>query len=282
MNKKILIYIISWLCIFQANTFALANDIFEEKHDITHYFDNIAISRIDSYGPNNIFAGYKLVLQPVILNKKNQTHFRHALSMPVRELGKPFWIITGNQLPVTEDTCISADLDDCESNPSDPFNTCYHSCATHGPEFLTYDKKNGDLYIISGTADVGQGGGGMLVFVANIHSKTIKFLRMIGGPVQAELSPSRENIAFFSGDEISVYNLKTRSDIAVIKSELNKIPVDNISAIDSLRWLNNTQFSYHENIYKNKFSTEIKVSTEYVYDLSRRSNISTKLLIDNK
>lgn len=182
----------------------------EDQVKMTRYFKNIAITSIASYGQDNTFAGYKLLVRPVIYNKNNFKPFRPGSDKPMHELGKPFWTITGQQLPATEETCLAANADSCESNPADPFNTCYNSCVTHGPRFLFYDKNKKDLYILATTADTGQAGGMMLVYVANIETKSIKFLRSISGWIAATLSPSGKYLVFYGGSTITIYNLKQK------------------------------------------------------------------------
>ena len=243
-----------------------------------YYFHNIAITSTASVGLNEKFAGYKLIVQPVTYNKDHMRPFRYGSNNHISELGSPIWIIAGSQLPATENTCIEADIDECESNPSDPFNVCYHSCVENGPEFLFYDKNKGDLYITTATDNVGQGGGPMLVFVANIPTKNIRFLRTIGGPIDATLSPSGKFLVFYGGDTITIYNLETKQDM-LIKKENNwtkgKVKLHILSVIN---WINDNQFVYRDNIYHDKFQNQWDSSTEYVYDITVQKNIKNQIL----
>ena len=257
-----------------------ANDIKPQIQDeirMTRFFQSVAITSVSSYGPEGNFAGYKLLVRPVIYNKDHFVPFRHTSNKPAHELGKPFWVITGNQLPATEDTCITADADSCDSDPADPYNVCYNSCIKYGPEFLYFNKDKNDLYILAPTEDVGQAGGKMLVYVANIQTKTIKFVKSIYGYVSATMSPSSRYIAFDGSAVITIHNLETKEDIEITKDNQweGKRRLHSLSVIS---WLNDTQFVYRDNIYHSKFQKGWDEATEYVYDITVRKNIKTRLL----
>jgi len=276
MKKLFFIKLI--LSLLLTKSFAAGIASTKDEIDSTQTFGNVAISNVVSRGENGTFAGYKLLIRPVIYNKDHIRPFIHGSNKPIHELGKPLWMITGSQLPATEDTCTEADIDSCESNPSDPFNVCYNSCVKNGPEFLFYDKNKGDLYIATATDNVGQGGGPMLIYVANVPTKSIRFLRTIGGPIDATLSPSGKFLTFYGGDTITIYNLETKKDILIKTENVWTKGKEKLHILSVLNWINDHQFVYRDNIYHDKFQNEWDFSTEYTYDITVQKNIKNQAL----
>lgn len=275
MKKLLLIHFLI-LNLFCTASFAAAT--IKDEIDETKTFGNVAISTIISRGENGEFAGYKLIVRPITYNKDHIKLFMRGSKKPAHELGLPLWTITGSQLPATEDTCIAANIDSCESNPADPFNVCYHSCIKNGPEFLFYDKRKGDIYITTATDNVGQGGGPMLVYVANIQTKNIRFLRTIGGPINATLSPSGKFLVFYGGDMITIYNLETKEDILIKTENIWTKGKEKLHILSVLRWVNDNQLVYRDNVYHDKFQNEWDKSTEYTYDINAQKNIKRFLI----
>jgi hypothetical protein len=194
------------------------------------------------------------------------------------------WEITPDQLPVNADTCVKADIDTCEYDPNDKsgLGGCYKSCIQYGPEFLAFDEKNGKLYLLADTIDIGTGGGSYLGFEADIATKSIKYLKVFGGPAYGKLSPSGRFLLVVSGGLIDIYDTQTQASFNYFKQNNWEKGHEQLYSIGSIKWLSDAQFSFQQGARHSKFQSSCDEMTEYVYDIAQRKIIHSRLMNKNE
>jgi len=229
-----------------------------EKIVSTHLYKMIAIHSVDDFktGENKLFAK-KIIIQAVIF-KPNPSKNRMIRNMHpmIPVYGHMDWIITGNDLPVSESDCREIDSLLCSeylsNNPNQ--SACYKPCIILGPEFLAFDEKAGKLYLTAETAAGGNAGWPLLSFVADIQKKEIKPLKLVNGPTTAYLSPSGTYIALLdSTNYVTILNTNTNEEFTIQLANRNK----NFIHLSNFHWVDDDNFKYDESQYHDRFQKSL-------------------------
>ncbi|HSW94362.1 MAG TPA: hypothetical protein VLJ15_08445 [Gammaproteobacteria bacterium] len=223
--KKIATLILA-IIIFSQPVFALDSD--EE----THIYQDVEIKSVD-----NEITLYK--------SQFIQNPIRPDLPKVPKILDK-ITSININALHVPEEACFDIDATLCTEYSKADNSKCFDKCITDGPDFVTYDEKNGILFVSAQSDMGGTGGTPEFIFSVDPTKNKINYLNTTVSPYDAHLSPDGNNIAFESAwGDLHIMNTKT--------GELTEIPNgkkfknEKGCALDFIKWINGNELEYNEN-----------------------------------
>ena len=159
--------------LFSHNVYALNVSDADMKNILnTKFFKNYAVSVI--YNQNNeLNSRYKILISTIkIVDNPEKNIFFKIANPTIQQVGDPIWLITSDQIPVTENNCIDNDIDTCIEGD----NTCYKYCLTDmEPIIYALDENSKVLKFQMGTISIGTIGGPAFMFAADINTKQIKY-----------------------------------------------------------------------------------------------------------
>ncbi len=269
------------ICLSLAN--ALENNV---KEKITHtiFAKNFAINTIESYRKNGALFRRVIAIQPMEYKPNPSLEPTERIAFPtVPVFGKPIWTITPEQLPVTENMCLDLlAAADCDEDLNRLYSGgCYQNCITYGPELVAYDKKNNKLYLTVKSTDYGNRGGTNFTFVADINKKEVRFIHTDDGPLYGSISPSGKYLLIISSPSITVYDNNTNQNFDFGEYNSYKPHATKLHYIKEIKWLNDTQFTYEEQVAHSKFQDGVDGITEYTFDITSKKKISSRIIKPN-
>ncbi len=255
------------------------------KEELKNNFlsNEFAINTIESYKKGGVLFRRVIAIQPVEFKPNTSLESTQRIAFPkLPDFKKPIWVITPEQLPVTEDMCLEKESVTCDEGKNDLYSGgCYQPCLTYGPQFLAYDEKNGKIYLTVEATGYGTGGGTNFTFLADVNTKEIKHLDTEGGPITGVISPSGKYLLTISLARIKIYNTQTKEKFYITEHNLFGPPITKIHYFTHIKWLNDNQFTYEDNVIHDKFQDDEDGITEYTYDISAQKKISKHVIKPN-
>ena len=151
---------------------------------LSYSFGTVVIQSIEYRLPDKSTAN-KIVISK--LGSKKTTINNVKFILP--EMGNIIWTITANDLQTPENACKNIDATLCREHRE---SHCFDTCITNGPGFVSYDEGRGLIYLDASTDASDEEGYPRFLFVGDLNTKIIKYLRTIDEPgvVEALLSPA--------------------------------------------------------------------------------------------
>lgn len=139
------------LLIFSVMLLGISSVAKANYSDTTHLFGDIAIQEVRHSASNGSLSFQAIEIREVLSqanNTKQPAVFRS--SEQAVTLGQTYWVIDADSLPVSQDICDKAEVENCQwlaKVDSSSAKVCHGSCVMYGPEFLAYDKNHNTLYL---------------------------------------------------------------------------------------------------------------------------------------
>jgi hypothetical protein len=242
----------------------------------TTFFKQVAVSTISANANQTNQGKYQILISKVDDTSNNSNKdFLSSLSSR-RELGKPIWIITGDQLPINEHVCMKLNLIICD----DDSIYCYKSCLTQGlyPKILAFDNNTNKVYFMVGTHDIGSGGGPAFLFVGDVNKQKVTLLHLEGYGESGSLSPSGKYLVIDGGSVIKLYDTQNNTRYEINTSE-NFYDKDRKIRhyLRVKKWMSDTQFSYINTAHSYTSPADEQPflrAKEVIYDITNKKTLS--------
>jgi len=86
-----------------------------------------------------------------------------------------------------------------------------------------------------------------------LTQKEIKFLTVVDGPIESALSTNGNYLLLCGTNVITVIDTRTNEYFSFNTKNLYSANKNQLHVLDHVHWINDSQFSYLENEYHNKF-----------------------------